>query len=108
MELHHIVSLFNFFKAVGYGPLLTFLSVVIVAPWVALIWINYQYNKRFDKFEKVMEENKNEFKEMMSKTLNLSENYRDLSTGLQNLIVTDIEIMTQVKEMIKFLINKRA
>ena len=110
MEMHHLVGLFNFFKAVGYGPILTFISIIVIAPWIAVVWIHYQSNKEmkrlFEMFEKTTEA-KEMFNQSFENIVKLTESYKDLSKNMQNLVITNIEVMTQIKEMIKFMLNRK-
>ncbi len=107
MDTSLIIAVMRLIKEFGLGELFGLLAVITLFPWIALIWVNYQHIKRSDRLEKMIESNKDEFRESLQKVISLSENYAELSKNLQNLIITNIEVMTQIKDMIKFLINNK-
>jgi hypothetical protein len=74
------------FDKLGTLPVASTVTLIIIGPWVAVIYITMGHRKRFEEVVKRYENN-----------ISLVKDYEKLATTLQDLVIMNTEVMTDVK-----------
>jgi hypothetical protein len=72
---------------VGTWPVATLFFFAVIGPWVVAFILSRGQEKRFDSVKKMYENN-----------VKLVEDYREMANGYQDLVIHNIQVMTEVQK----------
>lgn len=102
MEATGITSLVGMvLKELGPTPILIFLIILLIAPWVALIWFMRSVDKRTTKVFERQDKRFEEVVNMYNRNVDLVKAYEKVSDDLQDLVILVTQTMQTLVEHIK-------
>lgn len=82
-------------STLGAMPLASLLSLLILSPWVVMIWSTWQQNKRFEAVAEMYETNA----QLVVDYQELVKGYKAIVEGQQDLIIHTTQVLTGVKSV---------
>ncbi len=87
--------------ALGTTPMLLFLSLVLLGPWVVIIWISRQQDKRMSKVFERQDKRFEEVVGMYEANVLLVKNHEKINENLQDLVILTTSTMQTLVDHIK-------